>query len=234
MSKTPETIASITSRIRNYLDFISSLGFKGVDCSAKTLERLRSWGEEPVKTAETLADIAGELKHCRRCRLSRPGRHPVMGAGNPNAGLMFVGGWPEPEDAEFGKPYSGKAGELLTRIIQAMELSREEVYISHVLKCCPPPDGEPEAEDIRICCGFVRQEIDLVKPGVICALGEVAARALLDTRASWAELCGRFHSYRHIDVMPTFSPAYLLAHPAAKRETWDALKRILQKLSAPY
>ncbi len=233
MSKTPENIFSVTSKLRNYLDFISSLGFKGVDCSEQTLEILRSWGNKPIKSRGTLHDIASELKTCRRCPLAGSGQHAVMGAGNPDARLMFVGGWPETEDAASGKPYSGRAGELLSRIIQAMDLTRDDVYISHVLKCRPLSDDEPAAGDIQICCGFVQGEIDLIKPAVICALGEVAARALLDTSASWAELCGRFHKYRNITVMPIFSPEYLLANPSAKRKTWDAVKQIIQKLMAP-
>ena len=227
----PDNIISITSRLQNYLEFLSDLGFKGFDCSGKTLETLKSWGQDPFSRYETLHDIKKELRECRKCRMAESGNQAIMGAGKPGARLMFVGGWPEAEDGVSGRPYSGKAGELLTRIIKAMNLSHDEVYISYALKCRPAETVEPAEADVRVCCRYVLQEIDIVKPDIICTLGEIAASALLSSQVPWGERRGRFQSYKDTPVMPTFSPEHLLDNPSAKRETWDDIKQILSALS---
>jgi DNA polymerase len=230
MSKSSVDMSALTTKLQNYLEFIANIGFKGVDCSEQTLETLKSWGQHPLKGNESLTDIGNELKQCRKCRLAAEGRAGIMGEGPPGARLMFVGGWPEPGDEASGRPYSGKAGELLGRIIQAMNLNREDVYITHALKCRPPQNTQPKAKDIEICCRFVQREIMAVKPAMIFALGEAAARAMLEDDSPWERLRGRFHDYNNIPVMPTCSPEYLLAQPSAKREAWDDIKRVLQKL----
>lgn len=224
-------MSTITSRLKNYLEFVSGLGFRGVDCSEQTLEILKSWGHSPLQTNESLIDIENELKQCRKCSLAAEGRGGIMGEGQPDARVMFVGGWPEPGDEATGRPYSGKAGELLGRIIQAMHLTRADVYITHALKCRPPQNYQPKTGEVGICCGFVKREIQVVQPAVIFSLGGLAASALLEKpSAGWEALRGRFDYYNDIPVMPTFSPEYLLANPAAKRQTWDDIKQVLQKL----
>ena len=233
MNKSSEDMHSITSKLQNYLEFISNLGLKGADCSEQALEMIKSWGHPPLPVNESLADIENELTKCRKCRLADHGHPGVMGAGRPGVRVMFVGGWPEPEDESSGKPYSGKAGELLGRIIQAMGLSRENVYITHVLKCRPPKNYQPKTGEIKTCCGFARREIHVVKPNVIFALGEAAADALLEEESAWEKLRGRFHYYHDIPVMPTFSPEHLLADPSAKRETWDNIKQVLKRIKEP-
>ena len=226
-----DNIISITSRLQNYLEFLSDLGFKGFDCSEKTLETLKSWRQDPFSNYETLSDIKKELNECQKCRLAASDNQAIMGAGKPGARLMFIGGWPEPEDGASGRPYSGKAGELLARIIEAMNLSADEVYISYALKCRPADNAQPAAANVRICCRYVLQEIDIVKPHIICTLGDLAASALLGSQVPWGELRGRFQNYKDTPVMPTFSPEHLLDNPSAKRETWDDIKRILNALS---
>ena len=230
MQKPTESVHSIAEKVQAYLEFLSGLGVKGFDCSAQTLETLESWGQNPLKTSGGLADIAEELKQCRKCSLGESGCQAIMGAGKPGARVMFIGGWPEAGEKTSGKPYSGAAGELLARIVQAMALTPEEVYITHVLKCRPSENTPPQARDVRICCGFVQREIDIVGPAVICALGGTAAKALLGLSAPWTEIRGRFHDYRSIPVMPTFSPEYLLVNPSAKRQTWADIKQMLQKI----
>ena len=221
---------SITARLQNYLEFIANIGFKGVDCSAQTLATLKSWEQHPLQENESLIDIENELKRCRKCRLAVEERGGIMGAGKTEARIMFVGGWPEPEDESSGKPYSGKAGDLLGRIIQAMDLTRADVYITHALKCRPPQNAQPRTGEIKTCCGFAKREIHAVKPAMICALGEAAAKALLEDDSPWEKLRGRFHNYKNIPVMPTYSPEHLLANPSAKRKTWDDIKQVLEKL----
>lgn len=223
-------MSAFTTKLQNYLEFIANIGFKGVDCSDQALETLKSWGQHPLQENETLIDIENELKHCRKCRYAVEGRGGIMGEGQVGARIMFVGGWPELEDEGTGKPYSGKAGELLGRIIQAMDLTRENVYITHALKCRPPQNAQPTAKDITICCGFVQREIMAVKPAMIFGLGEAAAKAMLEVDSPWERLRGRFLNYNNIPVMPTYSPEHLLAHPSAKRETWNDIKRVVQKL----
>jgi len=233
MNKKPDTLLSITRQIQNHLAYLSSLGFKGMDCRRETLERINGWGCRPAAAGESLSDIEAELRQCRKCRLAGSNARAVPGAGNPDARLMFIGGCPEPADEASGQPFSGAGGELLTRMLTAMALSRDSVYISHAFKCVPPGDNPPEPRDIKICRHFLFREIAVVAPEMICTLGDAALAALLDEKASCTRLRGRFHEFKGIALMPTFSPAHLLANPSAKRETWEDMKQVIARLGNP-
>jgi uracil-DNA glycosylase len=185
-------------------------------------------------SAEVLARIRDEIGDCTRCKLHTLGRTQIVfGVGNPNADLMFVGEAPGADEDIQGIPFVGKAGQLLTKMIEAMGFMRDEVYIANVLKCRPPGNRNPEPDEIATCEPFLFQQLASVEPKVVIALGAFAARTLLKTDAPISRLRGRVFDYRGAKLIPTFHPSYLLRSPANKREAWDDLKLALSILGRP-
>ena len=181
--------------------------------------------------AEALSAVRADIGDCTRCKLHAQGRKQIVfGVGNPNADLMFVGEAPGADEDLQGIPFVGRAGQLLTRIIAAIDLKREDVYIANVIKCRPPGNRNPEQDEVETCEPFLFQQIDTIKPKVIVALGTFAARALLRTLDPISRLRGRTYEYRGARLIPTFHPAYLLRNPAAKRETWEDMKVVRELL----
>jgi DNA polymerase len=187
---------------------------------------------EPVKLyaspAEALAVIRADLgADCTRCKLHTLGRKQVVfGVGNPNADLMFVGEAPGADEDIQGEPFVGRAGQLLTKIIEAIDLKREDVYIANVIKCRPPGNRNPEPDEVEQCEPFLFRQIDTIKPKVIVALGKFAAQCLLRTTEPITRIRGREFKYRDAILIPTYHPAYLLRTPSAKREVWEDMKRV--------
>ena len=185
-------------------------------------------------SAEVLARIREEIGDCTRCKLHTLGRTQIVfGVGNPNADLMFVGEAPGADEDIQGIPFVGKAGQLLTKMIEAMGFKRDEIYIANVLKCRPPGNRNPEPDEIATCEPFLFQQLASVEPKVVIALGAFAARTLLKTDAPISRLRGRVFDYRGAKLIPTFHPSYLLRSPANKREAWDDLKLALSILGRP-
>lgn len=190
--------------------------------------------EEPVpieqqQAGETLDDIRRDLGDCRRCKLCPTRRNIVFGEGNPKAGLMFVGEGPGADEDASGRPFVGRAGQLLTKMIEAMGYKREDVYIANTVKCRPPENRTPEKDELDTCIPFLFRQIAVIRPKVIVALGNPAQQSLLDTKIGITRMRGSFHDYPRltgIKVMPTFHPAYLLRSPDKKREAWDDLKMV--------
>ena len=178
-----------------------------------------------------LERVRAALGECTRCRLSAGRTHLVFGVGNPDADLMFVGEAPGAEEDRRGEPFVGRAGQLLDRMIQAMGLTRGEVYIANVLKCRPPDNRDPGGDEAATCAPFLWQQIDAIRPRVICALGAHAARNLLSVEGSLASLRGRVHRCRGWAVVVTYHPAYLLRTPGDKRKTWQDLQRVMSLLA---
>jgi DNA polymerase len=179
----------------------------------------------------TLEEVRKELGDCRRCTLGRVRTNLVFGEGNPRAGLVFVGEAPGEDEDRQGRPFVGRAGQLLTKIITAMNLTREEVYICNILKCRPPGNRNPKPEEIEACEPFLLKQLAAIKPRVICALGTFAAHTLLRTDVPITLLRGRFHAYHGIRLMPTYHPAYLLRNPGAKKQVWDDMQMIMGALA---
>jgi uracil-DNA glycosylase len=177
---------------------------------------------------ELLAALKAEIgPKCTRCKLHTLGRSQVVfGVGNPSADLMFVGEAPGADEDIQGEPFVGKAGQLLTRIIEAINLRREDVYIANVIKCRPPGNRNPEPDEVAECEPFLFRQIDAVKPKVIVALGKFAAQCLLRSDVPITRLRGKEFAYRDAILIPTFHPAYLLRNPPAKREVWEDMKRV--------
>jgi DNA polymerase len=177
---------------------------------------------------ETLQAIKDEIGvDCRRCKLCTLGRSQVVfGVGSPKARLMFVGEAPGEDEDKRGEPFVGRAGQLLTKIIEAIGLTREQVYIANVIKCRPPGNRNPEADEVAACEPFLFRQIDAIQPKVIVPLGKFAAQSLLRTMDPITRLRGRQFEYRGAVLLPTFHPAYLLRNPSAKREVWEDMKKV--------
>lgn len=195
------------------------------------------WGEGEGKGTEVteqkarrLTALRDKIGDCRRCKLWTGRTHIVFGTGDPGARLLFVGEGPGEEEDRQGKPFVGKAGELLTKMIGAMGLTREDVYIANVVKCRPPGNRNPEADEIEACRPFLEEQIAVIDPRVICALGTFAAQTLLDTTSRISALRGKVHEKGGHKIVPTFHPAYLLRNPQDKRLAWEDLQIIMKEL----
>ncbi len=183
---------------------------------AADLERLRQ---------ETIGD-------CQRCKLASGRTTLVFGVGNPRAELVFVGEAPGAEEDTQGVPFVGAAGQLLTRIIEAMGLRRDDVYIANIIKCRPPGNRNPQPDEIASCEPFLIAQLDIIKPKVICALGTFAAQTLLKTKNPISRLRGQWHAYQDIPLMPTFHPAYLLRNPGEKKVVWADIQLVMARLDS--
>ena len=201
---------------------------RGASPSASPLLQARS--PEAPDAAAALRAIRADLGECTRCGLCRDRTHIVFGVGDANARLMFVGEGPGADEDRQGEPFVGRAGQLLTKIIESMGLRRESVYIANVVKCRPPENRTPLPDEIATCSPFLFQQVLAIRPRVVVCLGTPAAQTVLGTRDTITRLRGTFHEVGGIRVMPTFHPAYLLRNPAAKREVWDDMKKVMAEL----
>jgi len=187
-------------------------------------------GAPAATTVSSLDSWAREASNCRACSLCEGRRTVVFGEGNPRAALLFIGEGPGMEEDLQGRPFVGLAGQLLTKIIQALGLTRDQVYIANMVKCRPPQNRVPLPEELAACRRFLDAQIALIQPHVICALGRTAANALLNSEAPLGALRGRDHALGSIPVVVTYHPAHLLRHPEAKREAWADVQRLLPYL----
>lgn len=183
-----------------------------------------------ASTTETLPVIRADLGDCTRCKLHSARTHIVFGAGNPTAQVMFIGEAPGRDEDEQGEPFVGRAGQLLTKMIEAMGLTRDEVYIANILKCRPPENRTPQPDEVASCEPFLRRQIHAIGPRIVILLGGVAAQALLRTKAGITTLRGRFHVYEGVPTMPTFHPAFLLRSPHMKRPVWEDLQMVMAEM----
>ena len=185
----------------------------------------------PEGAATELARLEAQASVCVKCgELSRCRHSVVFGVGNPRAEIMFVGEAPGHDEDMQGEPFVGRAGELLTKIIAAMGYKREDVYIANVLKCRPPQNRTPLPDEVTNCLPYLLSQIELIQPKVIVALGATAVRALLDVQLGITKMRGHWYTFGDIPIMPTFHPAYLLRNPPAKKEVWEDMKAVLEKL----
>lgn len=237
-------------QINAHLQFAADLGVDGVSRdpvwrarsaetppTASVAARAEPAAAEPARlyanAAEALVAVRTDIGDCTRCKLHGQGRKQIVfGVGNPNADLMFVGEAPGGDEDIQGIPFVGRAGQLLTKIIEAIDLRRDEVYIANVIKCRPPGNRNPEQDEVETCEPFLFQQIDIIKPKVIVALGTFAARALLRTLDPISRLRGRIYEYRGAKLIPTFHPAYLLRNPSSKREVWEDMKLVRKLLKS--
>lgn len=177
-----------------------------------------------------LGDVEKHVASCTRCSLHETRTNPVFGDGSPKADLMFIGEAPGRDEDLQGKPFVGRAGQLLTKIIESIGLKREDVYIANILKSRPPGNRNPLPDEIAACTPYLLKQIDIIKPKVICALGKFAAQTLLDTEMPISRLRGTFYEYHGIKLMPTYHPAYLLRNSVGKKDVWEDMKKIAKEL----
>jgi DNA polymerase len=186
-----------------------------------------------LEPAAALAALRDEIGDCRRCRLCEQRTTIVFGVGNPGARLMFVGEGPGADEDAQGEPFVGRAGQLLTKIIEAMGLRRADVYIANIVKCRPPGNRTPLPDEVGTCAPFLFRQIAAIRPEVIVCLGTPAAQTLFGSRETITKIRGIFRAIEGVRVMPTFHPAYLLRNPAAKREVWEDMKQVMAVLTPP-
>jgi len=182
----------------------------------------------PGASSLTLPQIREEIGECTRCKLHTGRTKLVFGVGNPNAELVFVGEGPGADEDLKGEPFVGKAGQLLDKMIQAMGMSRAEVYICNVVKCRPPGNRNPEPDEIETCSPFLAKQIEAIRPRVLVSLGKVASQVLLNDATPITRLRGRWREAFGVPLMPTFHPAYLLRSPGEKAKAWEDLKAVVQ------
>lgn len=183
-----------------------------------------------LPTADGFDALRLEVHDCNSCRLAGTRKNVVFGVGNPNADLMFVGEAPGRDEDEQGEPFVGRAGQLLTDIIKAMKLTRDDVYIANVVKCRPPENRNPEPDELDECRPFIQRQIELIQPKVIVALGRFGLQSLTEKSYSITAVRGQWLDYRGIKLMPTWHPAYLLRNPAAKKDVWQDMKKVMAEL----
>jgi uracil-DNA glycosylase family 4 len=242
-------VTDIRQQAAEHLRFAGELGVTGLSRDSKWRSASASSSQPPASGsplpasslqiarsgAEALAAIKTEIgPDCPRCKLATLGRKQVVfGVGNPDADLMFVGEAPGGDEDIQGIPFVGRAGQLLTKMILAINLERDQVYIANVIKCRPPGNRNPEPDEIATCEPFLFQQIDAVRPRVIVALGAFAAKTLLRTEEPISRLRGRVFDFRGAKLIPTFHPSFLLRSPDRKRDAWEDLKRARALLTSP-
>lgn len=223
---------SIQQQIIDYVQFLEQqpkgFAYKGAPMKKTTTTIQR----HQQSNQKSLDELFCTYVNCLSCPLAKQGRTQVVfGHGNPNTTLMFVGEGPGRDEDEQGLPFVGRAGQLLTKIIEAMKMTREDVYISNVVKCRPPNNRVPLPIESNTCKELILfKEIEIIKPKIICTLGSTATQALLGDDIKITRSRGIFHQFKGIPVIPTYHPAYLLRNPDAKKVVWEDMKKVLEKL----
>lgn len=230
----------VLTKLKKALEFYQELGFEYLPLKSELRDKSselegKTTGHRLNKETAIKA-LREEIGDCKRCKLSKGRRNIVFGEGNPHAELMFIGEGPGRDEDIQGSPFVGDAGQLLTKLIEKMGFKRKEVYIANIVKCRPPMNRDPEEEEINTCKPFVEEQIKIISPRAIMALGRISAQSLLNTKIPISKLRGRFYVLNlfqnlNIPVMPTFHPAYLLRNPKDKWLTWEDALKVLEILN---
>ena len=221
-----QKVIEVINDLKSYLKYLQGLGIQSLPASGMEINN-----PSPSQMI-TLDEVRKELGDCTRCKLHRTRKTIVFGEGNEKTKLMFIGEGPGYDEDVQGRPFVGKAGQLLTKILQSINLPREEVYITNIIKCRPPQNRNPEPDEIQSCNPFLMKQIDVIQPKIICALGAFASQTLLKTDAKITALRGKFYDFEGIQVIPTYHPAFLLRNPERKREVWEDMKKIVELLGS--
>jgi len=235
MNRSPsKALCALRRTLRQHLELERSFGIDTFERKTSSGERRNEKEKKDVIENKTLEELRQEVKQCVKCPLHRGRTQTVFGEGSFHAKLLFIGEAPGMEEDLQGRPFVGQAGKLLTKIIEAMGLTREEVYIANVIKCRPPGNRSPLPEEVHSCTPYLARQIELIRPRLICTLGKYATLVLVRKEEPISVLRGNFYDYQGIPVMPTFHPAYLLRNPSAKKSVWEDMKKLkaaLQNLS---
>ena len=238
MSRPGKVDDEVLDQARQYLLFYQEMGVTDLDLTRPVSTVHTAPVVTPALTPQPDGGAAAQLAElrlnvigdCRRCKLCEGRNKIVFGTGDPGARLLFVGEGPGADEDREGLPFVGRAGQLLNKIIEAMGLAREQVYIANVVKCRPPDNRAPQPDETAACTPFLFRQIEIIAPRVIVALGAPASHALLDSSAGITKIRGTFREFKGIPLMPTFHPAYLLRNPAAKREVWEDMQKVMVML----
>ena len=233
---TREALIDLLSHVKRQLLQSQEIGLDTPPLSPHSLEYLRKGiqlNTEPLKEnfyCNNLDELRYYIENCDRCRLSKERKNIVFGEGPSHARLVFVGEAPGMEEDVTGKPFVGQAGKLLTDIIKAMGLTREGVYICNIVKCHPPHNRDPERDEIEQCLPFLKAQLSLIQPEIICAIGRISAQSLVREDFKITRERGQWQSFGGIPLMPTYHPAYLLRYPQAKKAVWEDMQQIMNRL----
>ncbi|CAN2040349.1 uracil-DNA glycosylase [Candidatus Magnetomoraceae bacterium gMMP-15] len=232
----------IIEDIKNYLLFLKEHGCEKLELSEDSLELIKSWKnpnkikfkpENSQTYINTLKSLKTKIQGCKRCNLYKNRKNIVFGAGNPHARLVFIGKGPDFEEDKEGIPFVGPAGQLLTKIIHAINQTRESVYLCNIIKCLIK-NSDPGPDEIKACLPFLEKQLAVIKPKFICTLGNIASQALLGSKQDISSLRGHFHNYKGIQVMPTYHPAFLLNNEHKKRDVWEDMQKLMKKMNIRY
>jgi DNA polymerase len=232
-------IEPMTSTLLDELALLRDFGYTHLDLTRVAEPSSRRVVEETALTSTTgqledsttpWAALAAEAHDCTKCRLAGARTNVVFGVGNPNADLMFIGEAPGRDEDIKGEPFVGRAGQLLTDIIKAMKLTRDDVYIANVIKCRPPENRNPEPDELDACRPFIQRQVALIQPKVIVTLGKFGLQSLTQKAYGISAVRGQWLDYNGIKLMPTYHPAYLLRTPAAKKDVWADMKKVMAEL----
>jgi uracil-DNA glycosylase family 4 len=211
---------------KNFIQQQIDLGFDEVYTPLKTKKPAPK--KENLLTTKSLSDFCNQIKNCKKCHLGYTRTNFVFGVGNPEAKLMFIGEAPGREEDLQGEPFVGAAGQLLDRMLAAIQFKRGDVYIANILKCRPPENRDPQPDEIETCKPYLLQQLKIIQPKIICALGRISAQALLQTKNPLNQLRGKFHDFNGIKFLVTYHPAALLRYQSYKKLAWEDLK-VLRK-----
>lgn len=216
-------LSALIAEARRHLELEQAFG----------VESVRVLRRDPVaRKRAALERLQQQAESCRLCELGERRNKLVFGAGDPNAGIMFIGEAPGQQEDMQGIPFVGRAGQLLTRIIHAIGLKRDEVHIGNVLKCRPPGNRNPAPDETAACLPHLFRQIEIIRPRIIVTLGNPATKALLQTTQGITRMRGKFADWHGIEVMPTFHPSYLLRNPAARKEVWEDMQKVYARAKA--
>lgn len=223
--------AEVAAEAMRHLWWLRDAGVREVSTEPRTMPAAArpSTPTDAGGAGEALRAIRADIGDCTRCKLHGGRTHVVFGVGDPAAQLMFVGEGPGADEDQQGEPFVGRAGQLLTKMIEAMGFARSDVYIANVVKCRPPGNRDPEPDEIESCEPFLKAQIAAIRPRVIVALGRFAVQTLLHDATPISRLRGRWREYEGVKLMPTFHPAYLLRSPAEKKPAWDDLQLVMKE-----
>jgi DNA polymerase len=228
--KLPVEAAEVAAEAMRHLWWLRDAGIREIGPAAAPPAPAKGYSlSDKGCGSEPLLSIRAGMGECTRCKLHGGRTRLVFGVGNPSAELMFVGEGPGADEDQQGEPFVGRAGQLLTKMIEAMGFARSEVYIANVVKCRPPGNRDPEPEEIEACEPFLKAQIAAIRPRVIVALGRFAVQTLLRDATPISRQRGRWREYEGVRLMPTFHPAYLLRNPAEKKPAWDDLQLVMKE-----
>ena len=220
----------MTDEVLHELALLRDFGFTHLDLSSAAPLATPQPRNIATSDGDPWTMLSAEAHDCTKCRLAGTRKNVVFGVGNPNADLMFIGEAPGRDEDEKGEPFVGRAGQLLTDIIKAMKLTRDDVYIANVIKCRPPENRNPEPDEMDACRPFIRRQVELIQPKVIVTLGRFGLQSLTGKSYSVSAVRGQWLEYEGIKLMPTWHPAYLLRTPAAKKDVWADMKKVMAEL----